>query len=72
MSLLNNIIVHSFIFAIILTAYLLFMMIKFNPRIWGFSDYPKFITDRQFYSNLVQHFIKKFGPKPFVPRRTGR
>lgn len=46
MSLLSNIIFHGFIFAIILTIYLLFIMAKFSPRIWGFSDYPKVITDK--------------------------
>jgi len=46
MSLISNIIFHGFIFAIILTTYLLFIMVKFNPRIWGFSDYPKVITEK--------------------------
>ena len=46
MSLLINIIFHGFVFAIILTAYLLFIMVKFSPRVWGFSDYPEAITDK--------------------------
>lgn len=46
MSLIFNIIFHGLIFAIILTAYLLFTMVKFSPRIWGFSDYPKVITEK--------------------------
>ena len=46
MSLISNIILHGFIFAIILTAYLLFVMVKLGPRIWGFSDYPKEITKK--------------------------
>ncbi len=45
MSLLINILLHGSIFAIILTVYLLIIMITFNPRIWGFSDYPKSITN---------------------------
>ena len=45
MLLLINIILHGFIFAFFMTAYLLLIMIKFSPRIWAFSDYPKTITD---------------------------
>jgi len=45
MSLLTNMILHGIIFAIVITLYLLFTMVKFSPRIWGFSDYPKTITD---------------------------
>ncbi|MFX0090624.1 MAG: nitroreductase [Candidatus Hodarchaeota archaeon] len=43
--LLVNIILHGFIYAFIVTAYLLFIMIKFGPRIWAYSDYPKAIKD---------------------------
>ena len=46
MLLISSIVLHGFIYAIILIAYLFFVMVKFNPRIWGFSDYPKVITDR--------------------------
>ncbi|MFX1602683.1 MAG: nitroreductase [Promethearchaeota archaeon] len=45
MSLVYNIIVHGTIFAVLLTLYLLAVMMKLSPRIWGFSDYPKEITD---------------------------
>ncbi len=37
---------HGFIFAGILTSYLLATMILFSPRIWGMSDYPKSITEK--------------------------
>jgi hypothetical protein len=45
MSLVYNILLHGTIFAVLLTAYLLAVMMKLSPRIWGFSDYPKEITD---------------------------
>jgi len=45
MSLVYNILIHGTIFAVILTLYLLAIMMKLSPRIWGFSDYPKEITD---------------------------
>ena len=34
------------VFAVILTAYLLVIMMKLSPRVWAFSDYPKEITNR--------------------------
>jgi len=40
MTLLTNIILHGLIFTGLLTGYLLFVMMKFSPRIWGFNDYP--------------------------------
>jgi hypothetical protein len=42
---LTNLVVHGFVFAFILTTYLLIIMVKVNPRVWAFSDYPKEITD---------------------------
>jgi len=45
MSLVQNIVVHGTIFAVLLTLYLLAVMMKLSPRIWGFSDYPKEITN---------------------------
>ncbi|MHA2163417.1 MAG: nitroreductase [Candidatus Thorarchaeota archaeon] len=45
MALLDNLLVHGFIFAFLLTLYLLIIMRSLSPRIWGFSDYPKEITD---------------------------
>ncbi|MBN1216807.1 MAG: hypothetical protein JXA99_15375 [Candidatus Lokiarchaeota archaeon] len=44
MSLITYILLNGFLFTIILTSYLLFIMIEFSPRIWGFSDYTKKIT----------------------------
>lgn len=46
MSLLSNIIFHGLLFAITFILYLLIIMVKFSPRIWGFSDYPKAITEK--------------------------
>ena len=43
---LTNIVIHGLVFALILTAYLLFIMMKFSPRVWAFSDYPKEITNQ--------------------------
>ncbi|MFW9800741.1 MAG: hypothetical protein ACFFD9_09910 [Candidatus Thorarchaeota archaeon] len=45
MSLVYSILVHGTIFAIVLTLFLLAIMVSLSPRIWGFSDYPKEITD---------------------------
>jgi hypothetical protein len=43
---LTNIVIHGLVFALILMAYLLFIMMKFSPRVWAFSDYPKEITNQ--------------------------
>ena len=45
MVLLENILVHGTIYAVLFTLYLLAMMRGLNPRIWAYSDYPKEITD---------------------------
>ncbi len=45
MMLLENILIHGTIYAILFTLYLLAMMRGLNPRIWAFSDYGKAITD---------------------------
>ena len=45
MPLLENLLFHGTLAAVILVLYLLPIMIKISPRIWGFSDYPKSITD---------------------------
>jgi hypothetical protein len=44
MQLLESIITHGTVFAVLLTIYLLAIMRGFSPRIWAFSDYPKEIT----------------------------
>ncbi|MGY5876573.1 MAG: nitroreductase [Candidatus Thorarchaeota archaeon] len=46
MALLENILLHGTLAAILLLAYLLPIMRFLNPRIWAFSDYPKEITSR--------------------------
>lgn len=38
-------VLNGIIFSIILTSYLLLVMRIYSPRIWGFEDYPKTITD---------------------------
>ncbi|MFQ5832272.1 MAG: hypothetical protein ACE5H4_06205 [Candidatus Thorarchaeota archaeon] len=45
MSLVYSILVHGTIFAVVLTLFLLAIMVSLSPRVWGFSDYPKEITD---------------------------
>jgi hypothetical protein len=45
MQLLENVLFHGSIFALLFTIYLLALMRGLNPRIWAFSDYPKSITD---------------------------
>ena len=45
LQLLENVLVHGSVFAVLLTVYLLGIMRGLNPRIWAFSDYPREITD---------------------------
>ena len=44
MGLLENILVHGTMAGVLLVVYILPIMRFLNPRIWGFSDYPKAIT----------------------------
>ena len=46
MALLENILFHGVIAAVLIVAYLLPIMRFLNPRIWAMSDYPKEITTR--------------------------
>jgi hypothetical protein len=46
MSLLTYILVHSTIFAIILTLFLFAVMRGLSPRVWAMSDYPSEIKDQ--------------------------
>lgn len=46
MQLLENILLHGSIFAIVITLYLMTIMLTLSPRIWAFADYPKSITDK--------------------------
>ena len=46
MALLENILFHGVIAAVLKVAYLLPIMRFLNPRIWAMSDYPKEITTR--------------------------
>jgi hypothetical protein len=45
-ALLENILLHGLLAAVLLIAYLLPVMRFLSPRIWGFSDYPKEVTSR--------------------------
>ena len=45
MQLLESVLLHGSVFAVLLTLFLLAIMRGLNPRIWAFSDYPKEITD---------------------------
>ncbi|MHA2213190.1 MAG: nitroreductase, partial [Candidatus Thorarchaeota archaeon] len=45
MPLLDHLLLHGTIFAVMLTVYLLSLMRFSSPRVWAFSDYPKEITD---------------------------
>ena len=45
MQLLESVLLHGSVFAILLTLLLLGIMRGLNPRVWAFSDYPKEITD---------------------------
>ncbi|MHA2295951.1 MAG: hypothetical protein ACXAEU_03560 [Candidatus Hodarchaeales archaeon] len=43
---LTQIILHGLFYAIIGTGYLFLFMITFNPRVWGYQDYPEAIKDK--------------------------
>ena len=45
MPLLDHLLVHGSIFAVLMTLYLLAIMRFTSPRVWAFADYPKEITD---------------------------
>jgi hypothetical protein len=44
-ALLENIIIHGSIYAVIVNLYLFAIMMTLSPRIWAYADYPKSITD---------------------------
>ena len=46
MALLENIIIHGSLYAVIVNLYLFVIMMTHSPRIWAYADYPKSITDR--------------------------
>ncbi|MFX1475685.1 MAG: hypothetical protein ACFFCO_09470, partial [Promethearchaeota archaeon] len=43
--LLSNILFHGLLLAGLVLLYMIPIMVKMSPRVWGFSDYPKTITD---------------------------
>jgi hypothetical protein len=42
----SHVIIHSLFYAVIGNGYLLALMYFFNPRIWGYADYPDRIKDK--------------------------
>ena len=46
LALLENIIIHGSLYAVIVNLYLFAIMVTLSPRIWAYADYPKSITDR--------------------------
>ena len=46
MQLVNHLLLHGSVFAVLLVVYLLAVMKFLNPRIWAMSDYPPEITER--------------------------
>jgi hypothetical protein len=46
MQLVDHLLLHGTIFAVLLTIYLLAVMKLLNPRIWAMSDYPPEITEK--------------------------
>ena len=43
---LVDIIVYGFFYTLIGTGYLFILMVTFNPRIWGYQDYPDRIKEK--------------------------
>ena len=43
---IKTIVIHSLIFTTLFNGFLFLMMISFNPRIWGYSDYPQIVKDK--------------------------
>jgi hypothetical protein len=46
MQLVNHLLLHGTVFAVLLTIYLLAVMKLLSPRIWAMSDYPPEITEK--------------------------
>ena len=65
MQLLDNILIHGIVFAILLTSYLLIVMRSLSPRIWAFSDYPKSITSSVPARTDRERRIAKYTAVPF-------
>jgi len=43
---LNHLLIHSFLYAIVVNGYLFLMMVTLSPRVWGYSDYSQEIKDK--------------------------
>ena len=64
MALLENILLHGAITFILTLAYLIPIMRFTSPRIWGFGDYPKEVTD---YVEPQTSRERKIGGLMFLP-----
>ncbi|NHJ14911.1 MAG: hypothetical protein EAX95_14615 [Candidatus Thorarchaeota archaeon] len=71
MALLENILVHGSITALLLLAYLLPIMRFTSPRIWGFSDYPKEVTARVPPQTNQERRVAKVFFVPFIALMIG-
>lgn len=65
MQLVQHILVHGFVFTVLLTLYLLAVMRGLSPRIWAFSDYPKTITDHVPPQTVHERKIAIYTSVPF-------
>ncbi len=45
MALIESILLHGLIYALVVNLFLLVTMVTLDPRVWGFVDYPDTITD---------------------------
>lgn len=43
---IEHLLTHGLLYAVIVTGYLFVMMISFSPRVWGYNDYPQSIKDK--------------------------
>ena len=43
---IEHLLTHGLLYAVIVTGYLFIMMISTSPRVWGYNDYPQSIKDK--------------------------
>ena len=66
MALLENILIHGSLVAVLLILYLLPIMRFLSPRIWAFSDYPKVITEAVEPQTKKERRIALVAGLPFI------
>ena len=66
MALLENVIFHGTIFAVVLTVYLLVIMKGLNPRVWAMSDYPTEIAGMVEPQTDAERKIAVYTGIPFI------